>query len=154
MVIDDPVQIIKEICKLLVVFTFYHHHELLLKVALIKHPLYIIYIFDHLYHFVSEPLSINAPQLTYTPTIGTLVILVCDVTGPATIVRWYKNNSPSPINIAADSRLTNGDVNNPSLSINNVQASDSGQYVCQATDGSKTVNTNTITVNAQCRYLM
>jgi hypothetical protein len=52
----------------------------------------------------------------------------------------YQITSPSPINIAADSRLTNGDVNNPSLSINNVQASDSGQYVCQATDGSKTVN--------------
>jgi hypothetical protein len=30
MVIDDPVQIIKEICKLLVVFTFYHHHGALI----------------------------------------------------------------------------------------------------------------------------
>lgn len=97
----------------------------------------------------TAPLAISAFPTSYTPTIGTSVILNCAVTsGTATSITWLKNNVI--LNINADSRLTNGDVSTPSLSISNVQQSDSGSYVCRAADATgTTVNSNTITVSPQ-----
>jgi uncharacterized protein YfaS (alpha-2-macroglobulin family) len=97
----------------------------------------------------TAPLAISATPIFYNPTIGTSVILNCVVTsGTATSITWIRNNVI--LNINADSRLTNGDVSTPSLSISNVQQSDSGSYVCQAADAMGTiVNSNTITVSPQ-----
>jgi hypothetical protein len=44
-------------------------------------------------------------------------------TGTTTSITWLRNSII--LNINADSRLTNGDVPSPSLSISNVQQSDS-----------------------------
>ncbi|CAC5393170.1 HMCN [Mytilus coruscus] len=96
---------------------------------------------------VKVALSINAPQLLYNPTIGNNLVIQCVVTGTATSVRWTKDNSQ--LNINGNSRLSNGNTGTPSLTISNVQSSDNGQYVCSATDESKTVNTNVITVSPQ-----
>ncbi|VDI33616.1 Hypothetical predicted protein [Mytilus galloprovincialis] len=66
------------------------------------------------------------PQLQYNPTIGNNLVLQCIVTGTATSVTWRKDNSQLFIN--NNGRYSNGNT-----------SSDSGQYVCSASDGSKTV---------------
>ena len=98
---------------------------------------------------VTAPLAISATPTFYNPTIGTSVTLNCVVTsGTATSITWLRNNVI--LNINVNSRLTNGDVSTPSLSISNVHQSDSGSYVCQAADAMSTiVNSNTITVSPQ-----
>ena len=98
---------------------------------------------------LTAPLAISATPTFYNPTIGTSVTLNCVVTsGTATSITWLKDNSI--LNINGDSRLTNGDVSTPSLSISNVQQTDSGSYVCRAADATGTVvNSNTITVTTQ-----
>ena len=95
------------------------------------------------------PLAISAMPTFYNPTIGTSVTLNCVVTsGTATSITWLKDNFI--LNINGDSRLTNGDVSTPSLSISIVQQSDSGSYVCRAADATGTfVNSNTVTVTPQ-----
>jgi len=97
----------------------------------------------------TAPLAISAMPTFYNPTIGTSVILNCVVTsGTATSITWLRNNVI--LNINADTRLSNGDVSTPSLSISNVQQSDSGSYVCRAANATGTVvNSNTITVTHQ-----
>lgn len=102
--------------------------------------------------FVSVALAINAPQLQYTGNIGSSITLQCVVTGQATSVIWLKNSVQ--LNINSNNRLSNGNVNNPSLTISNIQANDEGQYTCRATDGSRTVNTQPITFNTQCKYTL
>jgi hypothetical protein len=65
-----------------------------------------------------------------------------------TSITWLRSNVI--LNINADSRLTNGDESIQSLSISNVQQSDSGRYVCRAADVTGTVvNSKTITVTPQ-----
>ena len=98
---------------------------------------------------LTAPLDISASPTFYNPTIGTSVTLNCVVTsGTATSITWLRNNVI--LNLNADSRLANGDVSTPSLSINNVQQSDSGSYVCRAADALGIVaNSNTITVTHQ-----
>jgi hypothetical protein len=98
---------------------------------------------------LTAPLVISVMPTFYYPTIGTAVILNCVVkSGTATSITWLRNNVI--LNINADSRLTNGDVSNPSLSISNVQQSDSGSYVCRAVNATGTVViSNTITVILQ-----
>ena len=97
----------------------------------------------------TAPLTISATPTFYNPTIGTPFTLNCVVTsGTATSITWLKDNVI--LNINDDSRLTNGDVSTPSLSISNVQQSDSGSYVCRAGDATGTfVYSNTITVTPQ-----
>ena len=71
----------------------------------------------------TAPLTISATPTFYNPTIGNSVILNCVVTtGTTTSITWLRNSII--LNINADSRLTNGDVPSPSLSISNVQQSD------------------------------
>ena len=94
----------------------------------------------------TAPLAISASPTFYNPTMGTSITLNCVVTsGTATSITWLKDNNI--LNINTNTRLTNGDVSTPSLSINNVQQSDGGSYVCRAVDASGiVVNSNTITV--------
>ncbi|XP_076091545.1 uncharacterized protein LOC143063333 isoform X3 [Mytilus galloprovincialis] len=94
---------------------------------------------------VRSPLAINAPKTLYDPSTGQTIDLTCVVTsGTATGITWYKNNQP--VIISFNNRYSGGSVQTPTLTISNVQLIDAGNYVCSATDGSVTVNTNTITV--------
>ena len=93
----------------------------------------------------SAPLAVNAPKTLYDPSTGQTIELTCVVTsGTATGITWYKNNQP--VIISFNNRYSGGSVQTPTLTISNVQLIDAGNYVCSATDGSVTVNTNTITV--------
>lgn len=91
-------------------------------------------------------MDVNAPQTQYNPTTGETISLTCVITsGTATQVRWYKNNKL--VIMAANLRLSGGNANTPSLTITQVQLTDAGSYICEATDGSATRNTTTITVS-------
>lgn len=99
-----------------------------------------------IYSNISAPLDVNAPQTQYNPTTGETISLTCVITsGTATQVRWYKNNKL--VIMAANLRLSGGNANTPSLIITQVQLTDAGSYICEATDGSATRNTTTITVS-------
>ena len=92
-----------------------------------------------------------APTLQYNPTIGTTVTLICQVTsGTATGISWTKDGNTLTIG----NRYSGGSVNTPSLSISGVVQSDGGNYVCQATDGTATVNTYTINVSPRGMFLL
>lgn len=92
---------------------------------------------------ISAPLTVVAPVTFYNPTEGDTVTLVCQVTaGTPTGIRWYKNNQP----ITVSGRFSGSQVGGPSLTISNVNIADGGNYLCEATDGAVTVNTNTIQV--------
>ena len=101
-------------------------------------------------YFISDPLSINAPQTSYQQSVGTLAVLVCQVTGTATSVSWYFNNQL----ITISGRYSNGDRTNPSLAISSVILSDAGSYYCQATNGINTVNSNTITLDVLGKIIL
>ncbi|XP_052093030.1 hemicentin-1-like isoform X16 [Mytilus californianus] len=95
---------------------------------------------------VKSPLAVNAPRTLYEPTTGQTITLTCQVTsGTATSITWYKDNQL--LNLAANSRLSGASPGAPSMTISNVQTSDTGNYICSATDGSATRNTSTITVS-------
>lgn len=95
---------------------------------------------------VRSPLAVNAPRTLYEPTTGQTITLTCQVTsGTATSIMWYKDNQL--LNLAANSRLSGASPGAPSMTISNVQTSDTGNYICSATDGSATRNTSTITVS-------
>ncbi|XP_076091547.1 uncharacterized protein LOC143063333 isoform X5 [Mytilus galloprovincialis] len=97
---------------------------------------------------VRSPLAVNAPQNLYEPTTGQTVILECRITaGTATGITWYKNGQL--VNKASDFRLSGALASSPSLTISNVRLTDTGNYICSATDGSVTRNTSTITVTAK-----
>ncbi|XP_076095974.1 neural cell adhesion molecule 1-like [Mytilus galloprovincialis] len=93
---------------------------------------------------VNEPLSVNATPTQYQQNIGITINLNCVVTGTATSITWYLNNQV--INIASSSKYSNGNVINPSLTVSNIALSDAGLYICQATNGVETVNSNAITL--------
>lgn len=76
--------------------------------------------------------------------VGSTVVINCIVTsGTATQIQWYNDER---IIISANPRFSGGSVSNPSLTISQVQESDGGIYVCQASDGTRTLNTSAITV--------
>lgn len=71
------------------------------------------------------------------------VTLTCMVTaGTPSSIRWYKD--AQPINILAFSRHSGGSVGTPSLTISDLQMSDSGSYVCEAADSFTQVRTSNI----------
>ena len=91
------------------------------------------------------PLAVNAPQTRYEPNLGQTLTIQCVVTsGTATGITWFKNSNV--VVLSGNNRLTGASPSSPSLVITGVQNGDAGTYVCQATDGTTTVQTDQITV--------
>ncbi|CAG2228315.1 unnamed protein product [Mytilus edulis] len=92
---------------------------------------------------IDSPLEVHAPETEYSPSVGSTVTLQCSViSGTATSIKWLKNNDI--IAMAESTRLTGGTKSHPSLIISSVEEDDLGYYICQATNGFLTVNTNDI----------
>nr|ATL23494.1 egg surface protein-1 [Mytilus edulis] len=90
---------------------------------------------------VRSSLSITAPRTFYNPAETETVTLACIVTaGNPTGISWKHDN----VNIIISGKMSGGTISNPALRISNVDMSDAGNYVCEATDGSATVRTNNI----------
>lgn len=70
----------------------------------------------------------------------------CEInTGKAVSVRWSKNDD---VIVTADNpRFSGGHPTFPSLKISQVEQNDIGYYICQASDGVNTVNTDTIALS-------
>nr|ATL23495.1 egg surface protein-1 [Mytilus edulis] len=90
---------------------------------------------------VRSGLSITAPRTFYNPAETETVTLACIVTaGNPTGISWKHDN----VNVIISGKMSGGTISNPALRISNVDMSDAGTYVCEATDGSATVRTNNI----------
>ncbi|CAC5397792.1 HMCN [Mytilus coruscus] len=102
---------------------------------------------ETLLNVLAEPIAIYANVTQYYPFQNTTITLHCKVTqGTAFKIQWYKDGSA--LNINSNSRLSGGNVATESLTITNVQRSDGGIYICQATDAvyDSIVNTDSINV--------
>ena len=82
-----------------------------------------------------------------TKTEGDNVTFTCNATGnPSPTFRWTKNSSVltagSRISFSSDSKQ---------LTMTNVIRGDSGQYVCEAINDVTTVQSNSATLNVQCK---
>ena len=73
--------------------------------------------------------------------------LTCDADGnPTPTFSWTKDGSV----VNTTLRITFNE-NNKSLTITNVSRGDSGEYICVATNNVKTVQSNSSTLNVQCK---
>lgn len=85
------------------------------------------------------------PITQYSPQVFTDITLQCIITsGVPTSVEWHVDNIP--INLESDRKYSGGTTNNASLTIMSVQQSDRGYYMCFASDGFRTVNSDIITL--------
>ncbi|XP_076077316.1 hemicentin-1-like [Mytilus galloprovincialis] len=90
---------------------------------------------------IELPLAVSVPVTEYSVSVGSKVSLQCVITsGTAIEVTWLKNN----IIITMTNRLSGGTVKSPTLVINSVEQGDLGYYVCSASDGVMTVNSDDI----------
>ena len=73
--------------------------------------------------------------------------LTCDADGnPTPTFSWTKDGSV----VNTTLRITFNE-NNKNLTITNVSREDSGEYICVATNNVKTVQSNSSTLNVQCK---
>lgn len=95
------------------------------------------------------PLAVSVPVTEYSVSVGSKVSLQCVITsGTAVEVTWLKNN----IIITMTNRLSGGTVKSPTLVINSVEQGDLGYYVCSASDGVMTVNSDDIFLIPSGKY--
>jgi hypothetical protein len=98
----------------------------------------ILHLVNNVFHFFSTAvLSINISPPSALVIQGTNQQIVCTVTGtpPAQYISWTRNGVSIVI---SSSEYTGGNTANPSLTINNFQSNDAGNYVCSATNAAGT----------------
>jgi hypothetical protein len=84
-------------------------------------------------------------------TVGNSVVINCVVTAEPqeTAIVWQKviNGVRTTLSISSNNRYSGGTVNTPSLTIGNVQDSDEGLYICQATNSVGTGSSNQVSLD-------
>ncbi|XP_063416377.1 titin-like [Mytilus trossulus] len=88
-------------------------------------------------------LSVVAKKTLYMLKQDATVTLKVKIVGKPSQITWYKDKQP----IIRSDKYSGGDVSVPALTISKVAKSDVGDYVCEATDGTVTVNTKTISLS-------
>ena len=97
--------------------------------------------------FITDQPEFSVHPQNETKTEGDNVTFTCNATGnPAPTFRWSKNGSV----LTAGSRISLSQ-DGKQLTITNVTRDDSGQYVCEATNSVKTVQSNSATLNVKCK---
>ncbi|XP_052674345.1 hemicentin-1-like isoform X2 [Crassostrea angulata] len=91
--------------------------------------------------------AVSVSQTSYSIFVGSSVTLNCFVSGnPAvSFVFWTVTRNGFTQN-AQDGRYSNGDINNPSLTINNARQSDTGVFVCKAQNSAGTTDSSPISL--------
>ncbi|XP_065932028.1 platelet binding protein GspB isoform X4 [Magallana gigas] len=91
--------------------------------------------------------AVSVSQTSYSIFVGSSVTLNCFVSGnPAvSFVFWTVTRNGFTQN-AQDSRYSNGDINNPSLTINNARQSDTGVFICKAQNSAGTTDSSPISL--------
>lgn len=99
------------------------------------------------FFFISDVPSVTA-SIVPSVTVGNSVVINCVVTSDPkeTAIVWQKviNGVPTALTISSNNRYSGGTVNTPSLTIGNVEDSDEGQYICQATNSVGTGSSNQV----------
>ena len=96
---------------------------------------------------ITDQPEFNRHPLNETKTEGENVTFTCDADGnPTPTFSWTKDGSV----VNTSSRITFNE-NNKNLTITNVSRGDSGEYICVATNNVKTVQSNSSTLNVQCK---
>ena len=96
---------------------------------------------------ITDQPEFNRHPLNETKTEGENVTLTCDADGnPTPTFSWTKDGSV----VNTTLRITFNE-NNKNLTITNVSRGDSGEYICVATNNVKTVQSNSSTLNVQCK---
>lgn len=96
------------------------------------------------FFFMLIVLDLNVPTLSVSPNATVneddSVVLSCNVAGSEKIVyQWFKNEVSFP----GSSKF---------YIINSIQRNDIGEYRCSATNSYATTNSDTITINVNCKY--
>ena len=101
---------------------------------------------SHCLLITDQPEFDRRPQ-NETKKEGENVTFTCNAVGnPAPTFSWTKDGSV----VNTTSRITFNE-NNKALTITNVIRGDSGEYICVATNNVKTVQSNSSTLNVQCK---
>ena len=105
------------------------------------------FLFQSHYFLITDQPEFNRHPLNETKTEGENVTFTCDADGnPTPTFSWTKDGSV----VNTSSRITFNE-NNKNLTITNVSRGDSGEYICVATNNVKTVQSNSSTLNVQCK---
>ncbi|XP_033758139.1 hemicentin-1-like [Pecten maximus] len=94
--------------------------------------------------------TVTVTQNSYSVTTGQSVTLVCQVSGTpsATSVAWQRTQNGVTTTLTVTGTKYSGSTTSvPSLTINNAGSSDSGNYVCTATNSVGTGTSNTIVMS-------
>lgn len=87
--------------------------------------------------------------MSYTPAIlGETFTLMCNVTGIADTIHWWKNGHL----ISADNKTTFS-ADNKMLTVSSALQSDGGHYQCQAFNSVSNMTSSNYTVTVNCKYL-
>nr|XP_022324732.1 hemicentin-1-like isoform X33 [Crassostrea virginica] len=91
--------------------------------------------------------SVSVSQTSYSIFVGSSVTMNCFVSGnPAVSFVYWSVTRNGFTQTAQDARYSNGNVNNPSLTISNARQSDSGVFVCVAQNSAGTTNSSAISL--------
>ncbi|XP_035828095.1 hemicentin-1 [Aplysia californica] len=98
--------------------------------------------------------TILTPAVTISGTEGQLVTLTCDVSPLDTLLDLYWTKDGARLTPAGSGRYSGGSTVLPSLTISSLVQSDTGSYVCLASNPSGTSSGDVISLTVNCEWLL